>query len=181
MQTKRYACKFYANTPSGPEVSKGRAFLRMPPTNKTKNTKHQNHEYQETAKTNPRSQRNKPRTKKSNFRRLKVCHRRCAMAGVSVPACLTWGDLFAKHIFKVLKRLSLLRHHGTPMMAHLQMPDILLRPISELRFWTSEGLTLAESQHLRGGIPRPTVDFPESLSQRILVWRFIDSRLKSWD
>ena len=54
---------------------------------------------------------------------------KCAIVGVpwrgSVSACLAWGDLFVKHMFeKVLKRLSLLRHHGTPMMAHLQPPDL---------------------------------------------------------
>ena len=52
----------------------------------------------------------------------------CAIVGVpwrgSVSACLAWGDLFVKHMFEqVLKRLSLLRHHGTPMMAHLQLPE----------------------------------------------------------
>ena len=49
---------------------------------------------------------------------------KCAIVGVpwrrSVSACLAWGDLFVKHMLKqVLKRLSLLRHHGTPTMAHL--------------------------------------------------------------
>ena len=42
----------------------------------------------------------------------------------SVSACLAWGNLLVKHIFKqVLKRLSLLRHRGTPTMAHLQLPE----------------------------------------------------------
>ena len=34
--------------------------------------------------------------------------------------CLAWGDLLVNDMFKqVLKRLSLPRRHGTPMMAHL--------------------------------------------------------------
>ena len=42
----------------------------------------------------------------------------------SVSACVAWGDVFVKHIFsEVLKRPSLLRHHGTPMIAQLQLPD----------------------------------------------------------
>ena len=42
----------------------------------------------------------------------------------SVSACLAWGDLIVKHTFrKVLKRLSLLRHHGTPAMARPQLPE----------------------------------------------------------
>ena len=49
------------------------------------------------------------------------------MAG-SVSACLAWGDMFVKNMFtlhnkQVLKRLSLLRHRGTPTMAHLPPPD----------------------------------------------------------
>ena len=58
---------------------------------------------------------------------IQVCWR-CAIVGVpwrgSVSAGLAWGDLFVNNMFKqVLKRLSLLRHHGTPMMAHLQPPE----------------------------------------------------------
>ena len=54
--------------------------------------------------------------------------RKCAIVGVpwwgSVSACLAWGDLLLNDMFKrVLKRLSFLRHHCTPMMAHLQLPE----------------------------------------------------------
>ena len=40
----------------------------------------------------------------------------------SVLACLVWGDSSVNYrLVKVLQRLSLPRHHGTPMMAHLQL------------------------------------------------------------
>ena len=55
------------------------------------------------------------------LRRLEVCHRRCAMAGVSFSMLSLGRCVCQQH---VLKRLSLLRHHGSPMMAHLQLPDI---------------------------------------------------------
>ena len=43
----------------------------------------------------------------------------------SASACLAWGDLFVSSMFKqVLKRLSSLRRHGTPMMAHPELPDL---------------------------------------------------------
>ena len=65
-----------------------------------------------------------------HFRRLEVCHRRCAM-GKTISACLAWGDGFVNtHVKKVMKRLSLLRHHGTPMMAHLQFGDRVSRESS---------------------------------------------------
>ena len=53
----------------------------------------------------------------------------CAIVGGprpgSVAACLAWGDLFVSKMFQqVLRRLSLLRHHGTPMMARLQLPEL---------------------------------------------------------
>ena len=56
---------------------------------------------------------------------------KCAIAGVawrgSVSACLAWGDLLVKNMFKqVLERLSLLRHRGTPVTAHLQLPAFFL-------------------------------------------------------
>ena len=67
----------------------------------------------------------------ATHRHLRICSGgwKCALVGVpwrgSVSACLAWGDLFVNNVFmKVLKRLSLLRHHGAPMMAHLQLPDI---------------------------------------------------------
>ena len=48
-------------------------------------------------------------------------HRRCAKSGVS-SACLAWGDLLVRDMLrKVLKRLSLLRHHGTPMTDNLHV------------------------------------------------------------
>ena len=61
---------------------------------------------------------------------------KCAVVGVPwrgpVSACLALGDLLVNDMFKpVLKRLSLMRHHDTPMMAHLQLPDfpvVLARP-----------------------------------------------------
>ena len=43
------------------------------------------------------------------------------------------------------------------------------RPISVLSFWTSEGLTQAESLSLRRGIVMSMGDFQEMLSQAILV------------
>ena len=54
---------------------------------------------------------------------------KCAIVGVpwrgAISACWTWGDLFVNNMFiKELKRLSLLRHHGTPIMAHLQLPEL---------------------------------------------------------
>ena len=55
--------------------------------------------------------------------------RKRAIVGVpwrgSVSACLAWGDLLVKNIVykQVLKRLSPPRHHGTPTMAHLQLPE----------------------------------------------------------
>ena len=54
----------------------------------------------------------------------------CALAGVpwrgSVSACLAWGDVFVENMFiQVMKRLSLLRHHGTPMLAHIQLTDTI--------------------------------------------------------
>ena len=53
---------------------------------------------------------------------------KCAIVGVpwqgSASAYLAWDVLFENNIIKqVLKRLSLLRHHGTPMMARLQLPE----------------------------------------------------------
>ena len=54
---------------------------------------------------------------------------KCAIVGMpcrgSVSACLVaWGDLLVGNMLKqMLKRLSLLRHHGTPMTAHLQLPE----------------------------------------------------------
>ena len=52
---------------------------------------------------------------------------KCAIVGVpwwgSVSACLAWGDLFVNIVYKSAERLSLLRHHGTPMMVHLQQPE----------------------------------------------------------
>ena len=61
-------------------------------------------------------------------RRLYSGSWKCAIVSVpwrgSVSACLAWGDLVVKNMFEqVLKRLSLLRHHGT-MMAHLRLPDL---------------------------------------------------------
>ena len=58
---------------------------------------------------------------------------KCAIVGVpwrgSVSACLAWGDLLVNNMCrKVLKRLSLLRHHGTPAMARPQLPDQSSRP-----------------------------------------------------
>ena len=42
----------------------------------------------------------------------------------SVSACLAWRDSIVKDVLEqMLKRLSLLRHHGTPIMAHLQLPE----------------------------------------------------------
>ena len=53
---------------------------------------------------------------------------RCAFVGVpwrgSVSACLALGDTVSFDMFpKVLKWLSTLRHPGTPMRAHLKLPD----------------------------------------------------------
>ena len=42
----------------------------------------------------------------------------------SVSACLARSEMFVKStLAKVLKRPSLLRHHGTFVMAHLQLPE----------------------------------------------------------
>ena len=44
--------------------------------------------------------------------------------GGSVLATSAWGDLSYDNTFaKVLKVLSMLRRQGTPMRAHLQLPD----------------------------------------------------------
>ena len=55
---------------------------------------------------------------------------RCALVGVpwrgSVSARLAWGDIVSFNMLsghKVLKMLSILRQQGTPMRAHLQLPD----------------------------------------------------------
>ena len=52
---------------------------------------------------------------------------RCALVGVpwrgSVSARLAWSDLVSFNMSKVLKMLSILRRQGTPMRAHLQVPD----------------------------------------------------------
>ena len=62
---------------------------------------------------------------------------KCAIVCVpwpgSVSACLAWGDVLVKHMLKqLLKRLSLLRHHGTPLTAHLRsvfkISCLFLRP-----------------------------------------------------
>ena len=59
------------------------------------------------------------------IRRLEACHRRCAMARVGFSMLSLRLICVSKTLFKkVLKRLSPLRHHGTPMMAHLQLPEI---------------------------------------------------------
>ena len=57
----------------------------------------------------------------------------CAIVGVpwqgSVSACLAWGDLFLRNMLnRVLKGLSLLRPHGTPITAHLQLPETYMIP-----------------------------------------------------
>ena len=52
-----------------------------------------------------------------------------------------------------------------------------VRPISALRLWISEGFTQAESEFVRGGIPRPIGNSPESLSQAILVGIILVGRL----
>ena len=50
----------------------------------------------------------------------------------SVPARLAWGDLIVKNQFekvpKALKGPSLLRHHGTPTMERLQLPEMAIGP-----------------------------------------------------
>ena len=61
---------------------------------------------------------------------------KCAIVGVpwrgSVSAFLAWGYMFVETMFiKVPKRLSLLRHRGTPMMAHLQLPEYGLQDSSK--------------------------------------------------
>ena len=63
---------------------------------------------------------------------------KCAIVGVplrgSVSACLAWGDLFVNDMFKkVLKRLNLLRHRRTPVMAHLQLPEWLSLSLGSAR------------------------------------------------
>ena len=60
--------------------------------------------------------------------RLEACHLRCAVAGVSFSVRRK-----NSMCIKVLKRMSLLRHHGPPMMARLQLPDptfLLCRAVS---------------------------------------------------
>ena len=65
-----------------------------------------------------------------------VCHGRDRFQ----HAYVAWGDLFVKHMFKqVLTSLSLLRHHGTPVMAHLQLPDIRSALIVSARKASSRG------------------------------------------
>ena len=56
---------------------------------------------------------------------------KCALVGVpwqgSVSACLAWGDMSVKNMCEqVLEMLSILRPDGTPMTAHLQLPDCTL-------------------------------------------------------
>ena len=50
---------------------------------------------------------------------------KCALVGVPWRGSASaWRDLFVNDMFtKVLKRLSILRHHGAPMMAHRQLPE----------------------------------------------------------
>ena len=54
---------------------------------------------------------------------------------------------------------------------------IRMRPISVLRLWIFRGLGSSIILFLRGGIPRPIRNFPESLSPRILVGRILVGRL----
>ena len=56
-------------------------------------------------------------------RRSGMCHRRCAMAGVSFSMLSQGRFVCQTHTYKVLKRLRLMRHHGIPIMAHLQLPE----------------------------------------------------------
>ena len=77
----------------------------------------------------------------------------CAIVGVPrqgpVSAHLAWGDSFVKNMLtKVLKRLSLLRHHGTPMMARLQLPESPLQRRHASRAFEIRRKT-AETQELR--------------------------------
>ena len=56
---------------------------------------------------------------------------KCALVGVpwrgSVSARLAWGDIVSFNMLsKVLKMLSILRRQGTPMRAHLQLPELSL-------------------------------------------------------
>ena len=56
----------------------------------------------------------------AHFRQLEVCYCRCAMAGVGLSTLRLGWFVCRLHVYKqVPKRPSLLRHHGTPMMAHL--------------------------------------------------------------
>ena len=57
---------------------------------------------------------------------------KCALVGVpwrgSVSARLAWGDIVSFNMLsKVMKMLSILKRQGTPMRAHLQLPDMWLR------------------------------------------------------
>ena len=52
-----------------------------------------------------------------------------------------------------------------------------MRPISVLRFWTSEGLTQAESSSQGVELPRPAGDLLEGSSQRILAGTILVGRL----
>ena len=66
-------------------------------------------------------------------RRLEVCHRRCAVARVSFSMLsLGWFCLRAFALKDELTSLSLLRPHGSPVVAHLQLPDPLF-PRIEVR------------------------------------------------
>jgi len=67
------------------------------------------------------------RSKLCSMTQAVVCHRVCATAGVDFIT-LSLGRVFRSTIcFKqVLKRLRPRRHHGTPKMAHLQVPGIWL-------------------------------------------------------
>ena len=121
------------------------------------------------------------------------------IASLSVSARLAWGDAFVKDmLLKVLKRPSLLRHHGTPMMAHLQLSD--LRQLWAWKknvscSWESHShrqlsgsqFTKQESgvQRARGDIHRSTGNFTfpgnlgsETLSLRIRSWRI--DRARAW-
>jgi len=56
------------------------------------------------------------------IRRPEARHRGVPWRG-SVSARLAWGDVLVERMLcKELRRLGLLRNHGTPMVAHLQLP-----------------------------------------------------------
>ena len=125
-------------------------------------------------------------------RRARGAPRRRRYYYFGVQGCGVWGIFFIK--------LHILKHHIPELWNYCSPADhpvlgpigkhralgayrsparsAVLQPISILRFWISEGLfDSSRILNIRGGIPRPIGDFPESLSQAILAGIILVGRL----